>query len=154
MKFKFRHSWMRPSNFVTNENLVRSLTCDNIELSPLKKALLASQSLDSPMPPLPVDPDPAAQGEGLDVQEHTPMRTSWVLSGIILMSLDSYFPQISPASSLWTPLKAVIPVFHRMVSWWIHPPGREPNLVSLATLLHTNHILLCLISCRKSLSFP
>ncbi|KAJ9068101.1 hypothetical protein DSO57_1032015 [Entomophthora muscae] len=52
------------------------------------------------------------------------------------MDLNAYFPQLSPVSSLWSPLQAVIPVLHWMASLWLVPPGWEPKLVSLAPFSH------------------
>ncbi|KAJ9073593.1 hypothetical protein DSO57_1014579 [Entomophthora muscae] len=110
------------------EIVIKSLTCDNFEYSALDLAPSVSPSLSSPMPPLPVVPGVQPQEDGLEVKEHPPKRASWLLGGMILMGLDSYFPQLSAVSSLWMPLQAAIPVLHWMVSWWILPPGWEPNL--------------------------
>ncbi|KAJ9058136.1 hypothetical protein DSO57_1015362 [Entomophthora muscae] len=86
--------------------------------------------------PLPSeDPIVLVSEKGLGTPELTPKHASWLLSGMFLMGLDSYFPRVSSVSSLWTPLQAAIPVLHWMVSWWILPPGWEPNLVSLAPSL-------------------
>ncbi|KAJ9070987.1 hypothetical protein DSO57_1001761 [Entomophthora muscae] len=70
---------------------------------------------------------------------------------MVLMSLDSYFHRLSAVSSLWTPLRAAIPVLHWMVSWWILLPGWEPNLVSLVPLSH--NLPLFLLTKVVSLSF-
>ncbi|KAJ9063032.1 hypothetical protein DSO57_1004324 [Entomophthora muscae] len=51
------------------------------------------------------------------------------------MGLNSYFPQLSPVSSFWSPLRAVIPVLHWAASWWFLSPGWELNLVILAPSL-------------------
>ncbi|KAJ9062354.1 hypothetical protein DSO57_1011705 [Entomophthora muscae] len=119
----------------TSENVVRSLTCNDLEFPALEPVSLTPPSLALSVPPTedPVTPD---QGEGLDTQGHAPKRATWLLGGMILMGLDFYFPQLSSASSLWTPLQATIPVLHWMVSWWILLLGWEPNLVSLAPLSH------------------
>ncbi|KAJ9078382.1 hypothetical protein DSO57_1007098 [Entomophthora muscae] len=115
--------------FATSENVVRSLTCDNLEPSTLDSF--------SPMTPI-LAPCPSeipvsqAPEEDLGGQDLGPKRALWLLGGMLLMGLDSYFPRLSAMSSLWTPLQAAIPVLHWMVSWWILPPGWEPNLVSLA----------------------
>ncbi|KAJ9071096.1 hypothetical protein DSO57_1000771 [Entomophthora muscae] len=34
--------------------------------------------------------------------KYAPKRTSWLLAGMFLMGLNVYFPQLSPALSLWT----------------------------------------------------
>ncbi|KAJ9048465.1 hypothetical protein DSO57_1034830 [Entomophthora muscae] len=62
----------------------------------------------------------------------------WVITGLVLMGLNSYLPQLSPVSSLWSPLRAAIPVLHWVAPWWFVSPGQEPNLVSLAPLSHKN----------------
>ncbi|KAJ9053373.1 hypothetical protein DSO57_1024762 [Entomophthora muscae] len=67
---------------------------------------------------------------------HAPTCTPWLLTGLVLMGLNVYFPQISPASLLWSPLQAAIPVLHWAASWWFVSLGWEPNLVSLAPLSH------------------
>ncbi|KAJ9063474.1 hypothetical protein DSO57_1000061 [Entomophthora muscae] len=72
------------------------------------------------------------------VASPAPTRTPWLLTGLILMGLNAYFPQLSPVSSLWSPLRAAIPVAHWMASWWFVAPGWELNLVSLAPLSHTS----------------
>ncbi|KAJ9067765.1 hypothetical protein DSO57_1035919 [Entomophthora muscae] len=77
----------------------------------------------------------------------TPSCTPWLLTGLLLMGLSAYFPQLSPVSSLWSPLQAVVPVLHWMASWWFVSPGWEPNLVSLAPLSHNT-----LVGKRKDVS--
>ncbi|KAJ9068462.1 hypothetical protein DSO57_1028385 [Entomophthora muscae] len=67
----------------------------------------------------------------------TPTCTPWLLAGLVLMGLNAYFPQLSPASSLWSPFQAAVPVLHWAASWWYIAPGWEPNLVSLSPLSYT-----------------
>ncbi|KAJ9057336.1 hypothetical protein DSO57_1023747 [Entomophthora muscae] len=67
--------------------------------------------------------------------------TPWLLTGLALMALNAYFPQLSPVSSLWSPLQAAVPVLHWTASWWFVLPGWESNLVSLAPLSHTSPLL-------------
>ncbi|KAJ9067286.1 hypothetical protein DSO57_1000869 [Entomophthora muscae] len=123
--------------YATSENVVRSLTCDDLEFPAVKIASVASPSLAHPML-LPSEvPLVRVSEKGLGTPELTPKRASWLLSGMVLMGLDSYFPRVSAASSLWTPLRAAMPVLYWMASWWILPPGWEPNLVSLAPLSHS-----------------
>ncbi|KAJ9048152.1 hypothetical protein DSO57_1037901 [Entomophthora muscae] len=119
----------------TSENFMISLTCDDLEFPALKPAPSTPPVLACLMPLPSKDPIVQVLGEGLSIQESTPKRAPWLLSGMILMALDSYFPQLSDMSSLLPPLQAAIPVLHWMVSWWILPPGWEPNLVSLAPSL-------------------
>ncbi|KAJ9068202.1 hypothetical protein DSO57_1031056 [Entomophthora muscae] len=63
-------------------------------------------------------------------------RTPWLLTGLMLMGLNTYFPQLFPVSSLWSPLQAAVPVLHWAASWWFVLLEWEPNLVSLASLSH------------------
>ncbi|KAJ9062822.1 hypothetical protein DSO57_1006599 [Entomophthora muscae] len=122
---------------VLGKKIVKSLTCDNLEFSaedyampaPLLEMVLVppilSSEKDNPAPLLaPVGLPPA------------PTRTPWLLTGLVLMGLNAYFPQLSPVSSLWSLLRAAIPVLHWAASWWFISPGWEPNLVSLAPLSH------------------
>ncbi|KAJ9071917.1 hypothetical protein DSO57_1032532 [Entomophthora muscae] len=122
----------------SSKNVLKSLTCNSLEYPALNPAPSMSPSLAPPMPPLPVVPGVQAQEDSLEAKEHSPKCASWLLGGMVLMGLDSYFPQLSSVSSLWTPLQEAIPVLHWIVSWWILPPGWEPNLVSLAPLSHTS----------------
>ncbi|KAJ9062750.1 hypothetical protein DSO57_1007409 [Entomophthora muscae] len=123
---------------VLGEKIVKSLTCDNLEFSvedyavpaPALEVVLASPvlSLDKENPALllaPVGLPPA------------PTCTPWLITGLVLMGLNAYFPQLSPVFSLWSPLQAAIPVLHWAASWWFILPGWEPNLVSLDPLSHT-----------------
>ncbi|KAJ9080684.1 hypothetical protein DSO57_1022349 [Entomophthora muscae] len=122
--------------FTTSENVVSSLTCDDLELV---TSNISPSVSSGPPPPLPLSSEaPVVLVPGGDkvVSESTPKCAPWLLSGMILMGLDFYFPRLSAVSSLWTPLQAAIPVLHWMVSWWILPPGWEPNLFSLAPLSH------------------
>ncbi|KAJ9084307.1 hypothetical protein DSO57_1025819 [Entomophthora muscae] len=65
-----------------------------------------------------------------------PTRTPWLLTGMVLMALNAYLPQMSSVSSLWYPLQAAVPVLHWAASWWFILPRWEPNLVSLAPFSH------------------
>ncbi|KAJ9059056.1 hypothetical protein DSO57_1006533 [Entomophthora muscae] len=88
----------------TSEKVVRSLTCDDLDF--VAPDLSPSVSLVPPSP-LPLSsevPVVLAPGGGEVGPESTPKHTPWLLSGMILMGLDSYFPQLSVVSSLWTPL--------------------------------------------------
>ncbi|KAJ9079323.1 hypothetical protein DSO57_1036580 [Entomophthora muscae] len=122
----------------TSENVVRSLTCNDLKFPALKtsSAMLSHQPSQKIPPPEVFVAQ--IQESGLDTQESLPKRAPWLLSGVILMALDSYFPQLSVASSLWTPLQAAIPVLHWIVSWWVLLAGWGPNIVSLASLSHSH----------------
>ncbi|KAJ9070243.1 hypothetical protein DSO57_1010281 [Entomophthora muscae] len=120
----------------TSENVVRSLTCNNFKFSALDPVPSMTPS-PAPLssPPLEITAQQISE-EDSGGQELGPKRAPWLLGGILLMVLDSYFPCLSAASSLWTPLQAAIPVLHWMVSWWVLLPGKEPKLVILAPLSH------------------
>ncbi|KAJ9057077.1 hypothetical protein DSO57_1026001 [Entomophthora muscae] len=74
--------------------------------------------------------------EALEVFPPISSCAPWLITVLVLMGLNSYFPQLSPVSSLWS-LRAVVPVLHWATSWWFVLPGWEPNLVSLAPPLTT-----------------
>ncbi|KAJ9079995.1 hypothetical protein DSO57_1029737 [Entomophthora muscae] len=127
---------------VLGETIVKSLTCDDLELS--------AADFTVPTPTLGVASMPTTLGldKGPPVPllapvelPHAPTCTPWLLIGLVLMGLNVYFPQLSPASSLWSPLQAAIPVLHWAASWWFVSPGWEPNLVSLAPLSHTSMVV-------------
>ncbi|KAJ9076762.1 hypothetical protein DSO57_1023170 [Entomophthora muscae] len=89
------------------------------------------------MPPLPsLEKSDLVPLEVLKVSPPAPSFAPWLITGLVVMGLNSYFPQLSPVSSLWSPLRAAIPVLHWVASWWFVSPGWEPNLVSLAPLSH------------------
>ncbi|KAJ9051484.1 hypothetical protein DSO57_1004221 [Entomophthora muscae] len=121
----------------TSENIVRSLTCNNLKFSALDPVLSMTPSLTPLSSPPSEIPAPQVPEEDSGGQKLGPKRAPWLLGGMLLMGLDSYFPCLSATSSLWTPLQAPIPVLHWMMSWWVLPPGCEPNLVSLAPLSHS-----------------
>ncbi|KAJ9054532.1 hypothetical protein DSO57_1013405 [Entomophthora muscae] len=60
--------------------------------------------------------EPPVTTEEFSPTDPAPRRTPWLLGSLVLMGLDSYLPQLSPASSLWTPLQVVIPVLYWIVS--------------------------------------
>ncbi|KAJ9079518.1 hypothetical protein DSO57_1034659 [Entomophthora muscae] len=80
---------------VISENVVRSLTCDDLKLSALETVPSMPLSL-APSVSLPsevlVNLD---QGESLGIQEHAPKRATWLLDGMIFMGLDSVMNDIS-----------------------------------------------------------
>ncbi|KAJ9064501.1 hypothetical protein DSO57_1029952 [Entomophthora muscae] len=133
--------------YTTSENVVRSLTCNDLDLSTTKTVPATPLSLGHPTL-LPSEDLPVlVSEEGLGTPELTPKCASWLLSRRILMGLDFYFPRVSAASSLWTPLQAAMPVLYWMASWWILPPGWEPKLVSLAPLSHRGSVHECTPLC-------
>ncbi|KAJ9068807.1 hypothetical protein DSO57_1024996 [Entomophthora muscae] len=88
------------------------------------------------------------------VSSPAPTCTPWLLTGLILMGLNAYFHQLSPVSSLWSPLQATVPVLHWMASWWFVSPGWEPNLVSLAPLSHTNSYGYSVLAVPETIPVP
>ncbi|KAJ9066535.1 hypothetical protein DSO57_1008474 [Entomophthora muscae] len=122
--------------FITSENVVRSLVCDNLDLSALELVPSMVLNLNPSFSTSSEIPVPQAQEEDPGGQVFCPNCAPWLLGGMLLMGLDSYFPHLSAVSSLWTPLQEAIPVLHWMASRWILPPGWKPNLVSLAPLSH------------------
>ncbi|KAJ9083814.1 hypothetical protein DSO57_1030952 [Entomophthora muscae] len=77
-------------------------------------------SLSSPPPPESVDPAPLLAPE---VPTPVPSHAPWLLTSLVLMRLNAYFPQLSPVSSLWSPIRAAVPVIHWAASWLFVPPG-------------------------------
>ncbi|KAJ9062690.1 hypothetical protein DSO57_1008141 [Entomophthora muscae] len=121
----------------SGEAVVKSLTCDDLDLddddyaSPApvgKKAPTSDPSVLEKSNPVPLCASV--------MPPSAPTCTPWLLTGLALMALNAYFPQLSPVSSLWSPLQAAVPVLHWTASWWFVLPGWEPNLVSLAPLSH------------------
>ncbi|KAJ9061421.1 hypothetical protein DSO57_1020911 [Entomophthora muscae] len=91
------------------------------------------------VPFLPIlDKSASVPPEVLEIPSPIASCTPWVVTGLVLMGLNCYFPQLSPVSSFCSSLRAAIPVLHWVASWWFLLPGWEPNLVSLAPLSHTN----------------
>ncbi|KAJ9066634.1 hypothetical protein DSO57_1007708 [Entomophthora muscae] len=119
----------------TSKNVVRSLTCNDLKYPALNPAPLVPPSLSSPMPPFSMVSGVQAQEDGLEIKEHPPKCTSWLLGGMILMGRDSYFPRLSAASSLWTPLQAAISFLHWMgakLSWFSPSLSHTPLLQKLS----------------------
>ncbi|KAJ9055516.1 hypothetical protein DSO57_1003214 [Entomophthora muscae] len=133
--------WDLPSGLLFSEEaVVKSLTCDNLDLDIMVPTLPA---LEVDRPPMPSPPSLAKSNSvplGIsEVFPLTPTCTPWFLTGLALIGLNAYFPQMSPVSSLWSPLQVAVPVLHWAASWWFVSPGWEPNLVSLASLSHSSH---------------
>ncbi|KAJ9071032.1 hypothetical protein DSO57_1001280 [Entomophthora muscae] len=125
---------------VSGEVLFKSLACNNLDLHSAEP-ILSNPDVDGasfPSPP----PQESANLVLLRIPEMptlVPSCAPWLLSGLVLMGLNAYFPQLSLVSSLWSPLIAAVPVLHWAASWWFISPGWEPNLVSLAPLSHTKY---------------
>ncbi|KAJ9053296.1 hypothetical protein DSO57_1025768 [Entomophthora muscae] len=86
------------------ENLVKSLTSDNVEtplLTPVPESCLVEESLVL----IPIVVEEYFLHQDLSVlPELSPKVTSWLMTSMLLMKLDSYLPQLSPTLSLWTPV--------------------------------------------------
>ncbi|KAJ9061659.1 hypothetical protein DSO57_1018511 [Entomophthora muscae] len=98
--------------FATGENLMKSLTCDNLDLSLPSfnlKSLCNEVDLGHDIPTKKPKSIPQAAPA---LQEYAPKRAPWLLEGMVMMGLNSYFSQLSSVSSLWTPVQAAIPVLH------------------------------------------
>ncbi|KAJ9059504.1 hypothetical protein DSO57_1001576 [Entomophthora muscae] len=118
---------------VSGETIVKSLTCDNLELFDADYAVpTPTLEVESASTVLSLDKDNLVPLLAFVVLPPAPTCIPWLLTGLVLMGLNTYFLQLSPTSSLWSPLQAAIPVLHWAASWWFILPVCEPNLVSLA----------------------
>ncbi|KAJ9072148.1 hypothetical protein DSO57_1030309 [Entomophthora muscae] len=150
--------WNLPSGLLfSGEAVVKSLTCDDLHLDIVDHTLLASEGDVISMPLLLIlAKSYLVPLEAPEVFPPTPTCTPWLLTRLMLMGLNAYFPQLSPASSLWSPLQVAIPVLHWMASWWFALLGWEPNLVSLAPSLTRSFFTPALLpadSCPPGVSF-
>ncbi|KAJ9053015.1 hypothetical protein DSO57_1028364 [Entomophthora muscae] len=122
---------------LSGETIVKSLTCYDLDFCAVNYTVPAPT-----LEELPVSTLPSLEGNALVPLQApvklppTPTCTPWLLTGLVLMGLNAYFPQLFLTFSLWSPLQAAIPVLHWEASWWYILPGWEPNLVSLAPLSH------------------
>ncbi|KAJ9058699.1 hypothetical protein DSO57_1009778 [Entomophthora muscae] len=144
---------------LSGEAVVKSLTCDDLDLNVVNYILPSTKGETTSVPP------PFSQNESVpvppEVLEIPPSVIScapWVITGLVLMGLNSYFPQLSPVSSFWSPLRAAIPVLHWVASWWFLSLGWETDFVSLAPLSYTlilDHtvVLLMFIQDTRGISY-
>ncbi|KAJ9089392.1 hypothetical protein DSO57_1013331 [Entomophthora muscae] len=123
---------------LSGEDVVKSLMCNNLDLDAVDHILPSTEEEKISVPP-PFSPNKSVlvPPEVLEMSPPVASRASWVITGLVMMGLNSYFPQLSPASSLWCPLRAAVPVLHWAASWWFLSPGWELNLISLAPLSYT-----------------
>ncbi|KAJ9081001.1 hypothetical protein DSO57_1019067 [Entomophthora muscae] len=136
---------------ISGEALVKILTCNDLDLHASDHTLLAPV----------IEEASASSPLSLEGNESVPLQAPvilvpvltckpWLLTRLVHMGLNAYFPQLSPVSSLWSPLRAAIPVIHWAASWWFVSPGCEPNLVilapSLTDLVRWNYLMKSLIS--------
>ncbi|KAJ9065117.1 hypothetical protein DSO57_1023112 [Entomophthora muscae] len=141
--------------FYSGEAVVKSLTCDDLDLGDVDYASLAPLGEKATIPSFP------NQEKSSLVPLHAPVmpppaptHTPWMLTGLALMALNAYLPQLSSVSSLWYPLQVDVPVLHWEASWLFVLPGWEPNLVSLAPLSHNNWLLPVPTDVQKTSSHP
>ncbi|KAJ9050492.1 hypothetical protein DSO57_1013946 [Entomophthora muscae] len=73
---------------VTSKNIVKSLTCDNLELPSPDSDLTNLVEGDASVRFPPMEPEPTFCKEKLDLQEHVPSCTPWLLAsaGLIVVS--------------------------------------------------------------------
>ncbi|KAJ9076552.1 hypothetical protein DSO57_1025064 [Entomophthora muscae] len=123
---------------LSGEAVVKSLTCDDLDLNIVDYILPSTKGDKTSVPP-PFSPNESASvpPEVLEIPPPVVSCAPWVITGLVLMGLNSYFHQLSPVSSFWSPLRATIPVLHWAASWWFLSPGWEPNLVCLAPLSYS-----------------
>ncbi|KAJ9087899.1 hypothetical protein DSO57_1028651 [Entomophthora muscae] len=106
---------------VTGENLVKSFTCDDIDLFFPEPDPVVPHGEDTPGFPSPVEDIPPTSQDVPVLLEHAPKCAPWLLSAMVLMGLNSYFLQLPHVSSLWTPVLVAIPFLNWMVSWCKNP---------------------------------
>ncbi|KAJ9086782.1 hypothetical protein DSO57_1000407 [Entomophthora muscae] len=124
---------------LSGEAVVKSLKCDDLDLNVNNYILPSTEGERILVPSLPsLDKSASVSPEALEIPPPVAPWPPWVITGIALMGLNSYFPQLSPVSPFWSPLRVVIPVLHWVASWWFLSSGWEPNVVSLAPLSHTS----------------
>ncbi|KAJ9082595.1 hypothetical protein DSO57_1002970 [Entomophthora muscae] len=125
-----------PGNLLySGEAMMKSLTYDDLDLGDVDYASLTPVSEEASMPSFPdLEKISSVPLRAPVMPPPAPSRTPWLLTGLALMALNAYLPQMSSVFSLWYPLQAAVPVLHWAASWWFVLPGWEPNLVSLAPL--------------------
>ncbi|KAJ9081709.1 hypothetical protein DSO57_1011957 [Entomophthora muscae] len=120
---------------LSGEAAVKSLMCDDLDLNVANYISPSTEGEKTSVPSLlSLDESASVPPEVLEIPPPVASCAPWVITGLVLMGLNSYFPQLSPVSSFWSPLRAVIPVLHWAASWWFLSQGWEPNLVCLAPI--------------------
>ncbi|KAJ9048369.1 hypothetical protein DSO57_1035711 [Entomophthora muscae] len=99
------------------EAIVKSLTCDNLDFYSSESILSAPGAKVPPLSPpwMPDDKDSVPLQE-MEILSSVTSYAPWLVAGFALMGLNSYFPQLSPVSFLWSPLRAAVPVIHWVAS--------------------------------------
>ncbi|KAJ9090334.1 hypothetical protein DSO57_1003457 [Entomophthora muscae] len=90
--------------FSTSVKLVKSLTCDGLDLFLPDLDLKAPCGDNTFEHAIPVKKPEFSLLAAPVLQEHAPKCSPWLLEGMVLMGLNLYFLQISHMSSLWTPV--------------------------------------------------
>ncbi|KAJ9068067.1 hypothetical protein DSO57_1032406 [Entomophthora muscae] len=104
---------------VLSHSLVKSLTCNNLDLYATDHTLLSPLREKIPVSyPPHLESDDMAPLQAPVVPAFIFTCTPWLLTGLVLMGLNVYFPQFSPVSSFWSSLRAAVPVLHWAASWW------------------------------------
>ncbi|KAJ9077939.1 hypothetical protein DSO57_1011899 [Entomophthora muscae] len=84
--------------------VMRSLTCNDLEFPVLEPALSNGPRAAPYNAPFFQGPNCPGPRRRFGHQDSAPKCAPWLLSGMIMMVLDSYSPHLSAVSSLWTPL--------------------------------------------------
>ncbi|KAJ9085867.1 hypothetical protein DSO57_1009707 [Entomophthora muscae] len=109
---------------ISGEALFKSLTCNDLNLHAAGHTLLSSLIEKVPVSsPLNLESNSLVPLQEPMMSVPVPTCMSWLLTGLVLMGLNVYFPQFSHVSSLWTSLRAAVPVLHWAASWWFVSPG-------------------------------
>ncbi|KAJ9082285.1 hypothetical protein DSO57_1006069 [Entomophthora muscae] len=102
----------------SREIMVKILTCNNLDYHLPNSDLVPYSTKKTPETILPLPVKEKSAPLGLPVAlESVPTYTPWLLTCLVLMGLNAYFPQLSHVFSLWSPFRAAIPVFHWIASW-------------------------------------
>ncbi|KAJ9068184.1 hypothetical protein DSO57_1031243 [Entomophthora muscae] len=100
----------QPPSLSWGEVLVKSLTCNNLDLYSVDPVLLASVVEGaSPSPPPQLESNNSAPLQAPEVPTLVPSCAPWLFTGLMLMGLNTYFPQLSLVYSLWSPLIEDVP---------------------------------------------
>ncbi|KAJ9068787.1 hypothetical protein DSO57_1025167 [Entomophthora muscae] len=108
----------------SGEAVVKSLTCDDLNLHSAELILPTPDAEGPPPSPSPLqDKTVVAPLPEAKVSTLAPSRAPWLVTGLTLMRLNSYFPQLSLTPFLWSPLRGAVPVIYWAASWWFVSPG-------------------------------
>ncbi|KAJ9087106.1 hypothetical protein DSO57_1036610 [Entomophthora muscae] len=85
----------------SGEILVKSLNCDNLDYHLPNSDLVPYSTKETPETILPLPVKKKSAPLGLSVAlESVPTHTPWMLTRLVLMGLNTYFPQLSHVFSL------------------------------------------------------